>query len=155
MSVVLNLPAVSPEDVWGAQNNANLQALKDGVDAASSAGGALSNVPNIDATQRSNQTGTQLAATISDLASAVLATVAAALQGGTGISVTFDGTHLTIASTTVPGAVYATHNGSSYPTRASVTSNLTQPVIFRGPDNNKVTVDATYCLDGVDEFEGW
>lgn len=155
MSVVLNLPAVSPEDVWGAQNNANLQALKDGVDAASSAGGALSNVPNIDATQRANHTGTQLAATISDLPAAVLTAMVAAITAGSGISVVAAGSTITISGTTAAGPVYAFYNGSAYPTRASVTPNVGQPVIWRGPDATKPNIDATYALNEVDEFLGF
>lgn len=47
----------------------------------------LSNVPNTDATLRSNHTGTQLAATISDFASTVLATVLSGFSAGANVAI--------------------------------------------------------------------
>jgi len=55
----------------------------------------LSNVPNVDATQRANHTGTQLASTISDFNSSVNSL----LTQGNNVQITYSGTELTISST--------------------------------------------------------
>lgn len=54
----------------------------------------LSNVPNIDATSRSNHTGTQEASTISDFKDAINSL----LVEGSNISITYNGTSITISS---------------------------------------------------------
>lgn len=46
------------------------------------------------------------------------------------------------------------YTGSAYPARSTVTTNLTQPVIWVGPDGTKPT-PGTQALSGVDYFWGY
>lgn len=56
----------------------------------------------------------------------------------------------------IPSSVpaVARHNGTSWPTRASITSDLTRPVMWTGPATSPPPVDSTYARSGVDLFIG-
>ena len=75
----------------------------------------LSNVPNIDATNRANHIGTQLSTTISDLQETIEDTIGTKVKAGTNVSVSYDDTtgETTISSIDTGEANTASNIGTS------------------------------------------
>lgn len=75
----------------------------------------LSNVPNIDATNRANHTGTQLSTTISDLQETIEDTIGTKVKAGTNVSVSYNDTtgETTISSIDTGEANTASNIGTS------------------------------------------
>lgn len=88
----------------------------------------LSNVPNVDATLRSNHTGTQTSTTISDFAEATDDRVAALLQAGTNITLTYNdvANTLTIAAS---GSVATTATAVSVTPTGGISSTNVQAAL--------------------------